>query len=103
MAIHTQVGDRLQTKVITFDDTKGVPLAAHIKSENVVEIHLTNGSQNAANIFIGDSNAQEFKLTQPLTLNITRLDQVYVRGNAGDKAVALIVRTSGEFASPKCD
>lgn len=105
MALHTQIGDRLQSKVVTFKDAQGVAVAAPTQGENVCEIHVRSGADNVNPIFVGDASGQSWRLfgNDTLKLSLSVPSEVFVRGTANEKAVVLLVRSTGEFKQATCN
>ena len=100
--LRQQIGDQLRTYKRTVKATNQALSDAIERHESVVQLRLQADRGNAGTIFIGDARHQFWQLTagEALELAVSRLNQVFYRGTAGDSLNILVVSTTGTATPP---
>lgn len=102
MALEKHVGDRL--RAFTFNvglDAKPLT-SAQEKHENVLSVGIQAATTNTASVFVGDRNSCPVELApgDRLTIEVSRMGEIWAKGAAGDKLACLAIITTGELSRP---
>lgn len=99
MALPVQVGDAFDAGQIVFtsDNLKQRVFEGNETTQTALSVLLQADPNNAGPVLIGTSTHRSYQLAagKELTINISRLNRVYLEGPAGTKVSWLAVSTSG--------
>jgi hypothetical protein len=98
MSLPKHVGDRLQCTMFPLNGNPQPLSEANEERESVLSIGIQSPATNTEPVFIGTEQQQLWRLRPggEMTLNISKLSVVWVKGTNGESVVLLVLRTTGE-------
>jgi hypothetical protein len=100
--LRQQVGDQIGS-FIRKVSAAPVPLSDAIeRHEAVVLVKIQAARDNSGSVYIGNRQQQHLELTagEKEDFPVSRLNQIYFKGTAGDKIRVLVISTTGTMSPP---
>lgn len=101
MALPRHIGDLLDAQLITLVTADAFSLLNALeRRENVLSVGIKAYSTNAGTIYVGTATSQPWPLAagEAVSINVSKMSKIYVKGTVADKIAILVVRTTGELS-----